>query len=168
MMLTLLVVVPVVLLLPSPPLTGTDPNFCSNCASGQHSVATTGSNTGASECKECVRGKSQNHAGRNSGSTSSHQCNDCTKGQYTNQKGQATCAPCAVGYYQPSKADANYDALACKNCVSVASLLVVVVLVLVLVLVVLVVFISHSSCSNLICFYFCVSTSILLLTHRGR
>ena len=134
--------------------TDTAPEVCSPCASGQYSVATVG-NTGASECKECVRGKSQNHANRDSPSTSSHQCNDCAKGQYTNQKGQPTCAPCAVGYYQPVFGDSKYDALACKNCVSVASLLVVVVVVEV---VVVVVFISHSSCFTLV-----VSFLLLLL-----
>jgi hypothetical protein len=99
--------------------TGTAPEVCSYCTSGQHSVATTVSNTGASECIPCVRGKSQNHADRNTGSTTSHTCIDCPKGTYNGQNEQAACSDCAVGMFQPAPGTTGvqgYNAIACKSC----------------------------------------------------
>ena len=94
---------------------GTAPEVCTNCQNGQHSVATTSSNTGASECQECTRGQFQDHSDRNTGSTSSHTCNVCGKGQYQNQNNQEACINCNKGRFQPS-GQTSSQSISCKSC----------------------------------------------------
>ena len=94
---------------------GTAPEVCTNCQGGQHSVATTSSNTGASECQECTRGQFQDHSDRNTVSTSSHTCNVCGKGQYQNQNNQEACINCDKGRFQPS-GQTSSQSISCKSC----------------------------------------------------